>query len=97
MYNINHAIGLAMSFFTVAIVVTDTHWQHDKTSGQDKQSILATRNLNVPVDPNNSKQMQSIFGGSVSDGDIIVNRTRIFQLYLFVIGSGHNVQCITRC
>lgn len=72
MYNINWAIGLAMSFLTVPIVVTDTRWIKDESTGSDNQSIIATRKLNVPVDPNNSKQMQQIFGGSVSDGDIMI-------------------------
>ena len=72
MFPIGGYIALAMSYMNVSIVVTDTHWIKDETSGEDRQAILGTRDLFVPVDPSQSKMMIQTFGGSVSDGDIMI-------------------------
>ena len=70
MFPIQSPLALAVSILSINIAVTDT--QYTATNGVDVQTQTGTRTITGAVDATNSKQMQHIFGGSVSDGDIMI-------------------------
>jgi hypothetical protein len=70
MYPISFALKLAISFFHIDVVVYDTQYVTDETTGQDVREISTIRVLRIALDPTRSKDIERIFGGSVGDGDI---------------------------
>ena len=71
--------SLAISFFELDILVKD--YQYVTQDGEDKRVLFAERTIKAAVDPSRSKQMERIFGGSMSSGDIGVYT--IDNLYIY--------------
>lgn len=73
---LTYAMEIAIAMNSLDIEVVDTIYT--KTGGQDVQSvipsatgdIITTRTIEAAVDCSNHKQLEIIFGGSVSEGDI---------------------------
>lgn len=61
-------IGIGLSFYLIPVSIVDT--QYTNVDGNDVQSIVESRTIQAAVDPSNSRQLENIFGGNVSDGDI---------------------------
>lgn len=97
---ISGPIQLALSMFTLSgVPVIDT--EYNKVGGIDKQTILANRTIDAAIDPASMQQLQKIFGGNVSDGDLAIyteDELFIFDIYpttgsrkqSFIIYSGLN-------
>lgn len=60
---------LGMSFFLLEVDVVDAVLT--TIAGEDRQSVV-TRKINGCVDPTGGKRLEAIFGGNVSDGDIMI-------------------------
>lgn len=60
--------ALAISFFQIKLSVEDK--TYTTVNGQDTLAPTASRQIDAAVDPSRSRQMERLFGGSVSDGDI---------------------------
>jgi len=68
MISIVDHVRTALSFFEIEVVVKD--YLFETVDGEDKQTLLGSRTIDAAVDASNSRQLEKIFGGSVSDGDI---------------------------
>lgn len=64
------ATSIAVSMLSVPIAVTDV--SYNAVNGIDRQTIDATRTIDAAVDASNSRRIEQIFGGSVSDGSIMI-------------------------
>ena len=62
------SIALALSFFYLSLSVEDMLYV--TAGGQDVSETDETRTILAAVDPSRSRQMEYLFGGSLSDGDI---------------------------
>lgn len=66
-----YSIALNMLALPNGLDVVDTIY--DYADGQDVQEVVEERNISpVIVDKSGSRRMEQIFGGSVSDGDMMV-------------------------
>lgn len=71
------ALQIALGFFLLDTAVRDVLYSTE--NGQDVLLPLGQRVVQAAVDPGNSRSMERIFGGSISDGDIGV--TTMAELY----------------
>ena len=60
---------LGLSFFLLELTAYDAVMT--TVAGEDKQTV-SPRTINGCVDPTGGKRMEMIFGGSVTDGDIMI-------------------------
>ena len=64
-------LQMALSFFTLyGVPVVDMGYEN--VDGQDVQIVIANRTFDGAIDPNNMKELEKIFGGDVSNGDILI-------------------------
>ena len=64
-------LALSMLMVPGGLDVIDTTYNYE--DGTDIQEIDEERNIaQIAIDPNNSRAMEHMFGGSVSDGDIML-------------------------
>lgn len=61
-------LGIALKMHSISLTITDV--VYSASDGQDSQISSTTRTISAAVDPTNRKQLEIIFGGSVSDGSI---------------------------
>lgn len=59
---------LGLSFYTIKVVVEDL--VYTKQGGQDVPQTPSKRTIDAAIDPGSSRQLEKLFGGGVSDGDI---------------------------
>jgi hypothetical protein len=75
----------ALSFYSFPLIVKDATMT--TVDGQDKQAITS-RSLVGCIDPSGGKRMEQIFGGSVSEGDImIITEAELYIDDEYVVGS----------
>ena len=63
-------IGVGIGFFYITIPVQDI--VYSESGGIDGQSGPASRSIQGAIDPSNARKLDYIFGGNVSDGDILI-------------------------
>jgi hypothetical protein len=64
-------IRIALTYYASPITIQDV--TYTATSGEDVQALSgAARTINAVVDLSNKQQMEYLFGGSVSDGDVMI-------------------------
>lgn len=95
---------LALSFITVPTQVQDV--VITTANGQDIQGVPTTRTIEAGIDPTNRKQLEVIFGGSVTDGSVgVITKETLYidDMYAagdtrqqsFVVGSDGTAYRIT--
>ena len=75
---------LAVSFYELNLPVID--FRYIIFEGEEKREHYADRTIKAAIDPSNSQQMQRIFGGSISGGDI-----GIFTTSTLYINDGYDL------
>ncbi len=78
--------AFALDLFTIKYTVVD--YVYTTTDGEDKKMVNATRTgIPLAIDPSASKQLENIFGGSVSDGDLLViSREPLYMSDMYIAG-----------
>jgi len=69
MISLGPMIKSAIKMLSIPVLVTDTSYTTN-TTGEDVQTLLANRTIKAAVDASNSRELQNMFGGNVSDGSI---------------------------
>lgn len=65
-----YAVAIAVGMNSIELCVTDVSYA--KVHGVDVQTIEDKRHITAAVDATNTRKMEQIFGGSVSDGSIMI-------------------------
>lgn len=65
---LTNLIQMALSFYLISLSIEDVIYA--TIDGEDIPGAPVARNIEAAVDPSNNRQLERIFGGSVSDGDI---------------------------
>lgn len=76
--SLGHFGRLAVSFYEIDIPVID--FRYIIFEGEEKREHFQDRTIKAAVDPNNSLEMQRIFGGSISQGDIGIYTTETLYI-----------------
>jgi len=78
--------ALALDFFTTGYAITD--YVYTTVDGEDRKAVNAVRaDVALAIDPSGSKELERIFGGSVSDGDLlVVSREVLYMSDMYVTG-----------
>jgi len=63
-------IGVGISFYYIPIDVQDVIYS--ASGGVDEQGSPLSRTIQGAIDPSNAQKLEYIFGGNVSDGDILI-------------------------
>ena len=63
-------IGIALAMLSIPIPVQDV--VYSASGGADGQGTPISRTIQGAIDPSNARKMEYLFGGSVSDGDLLV-------------------------
>lgn len=66
----NVVAGMAVRAFSIQVPVDDV--VYETISGIDRRVPTGTRTIDAAVDPSGKRQLEQIFGGSVSDGDLAI-------------------------
>lgn len=64
------ALDIAMGMFQIPIAIQDVVYA--ASGGKDSQGSPVSRIIQAAIDPSNARKMEYLFGGSVSDGDILI-------------------------
>jgi|GEM_PF-4142366 len=62
---------IALNMFKLSVSVTDTRYSRT-SNGEDARIVTGMRTIKAAVDPSNSSQLEHMFGGSMTDGDIVL-------------------------
>ena len=66
-------IGVGLGFYQISIPVQDV--VYTASGGVDGQSSPASRSIQGAIDPSGARKLAYLFGGNVSDGDILIYTT----------------------
>lgn len=69
---------LAVSFYELDLPVID--FQYIIFEGEEKREHFQDRTIKAAIDPSNSKEMERVFGGSISQGDIGIYTTETLYI-----------------
>ena len=78
MIQIDSYIKLALSFFELSLSIRDV--EYITVEGEDTKTLVEERTIQAAVDPSRSREMERIFSGSISDGDVGVYTTEILYI-----------------
>ena len=85
------AVQFAVGCFSVDVSVRDQAYL--PSDGQDQPTPIGTRVIRGAVDPSRSKQMEYLFRGSLSDGDIgIYTSAPLYYTDQYQVGAGYQRQ-----
>ena len=68
MIQIDSYIKLVLSFFELSLSIRDV--EYITVEGEDTKTLVQERTIQAAIDPSRSREMERIFSGSISDGDV---------------------------
>lgn len=86
---------LALGFYSSSYAVTD--YEYETTDGEDSRVAYGSRTSFVAaIDPSNSRRLEMIFGGNVSDGDIgIYTEAELYIADIYTPGTSPKQSFVT--
>ena len=86
---------IALGFYSSSYTVAD--YEYQKADGEDSRVAYGSRTSFVAaIDPTRSRQLEMIFGGNVSDGDIgIYTETELYIADIYTPGTNPKQSFVT--